>query len=821
MGGLSMKWLHISDIHFNFKGFDTSNVRNKLIEKLEEIGLKIDFILITGDCLYKYGKENFNVDEIASYIKKIAKSCNCNKKNIYICQGNHDLNRDELDRNSLIVSILNGENDFDKSYKKLSKNGSDRFQLLTSKVNNITYESYKVHDPKGQKFRIISLNSCLLSKDKNDYGKLRVCNSYLNKLESAIQNDDKINILIMHHGIDFLEVNDAIKFEHWAEDHYIDMVFTGHTHRSAVQTFDNVYRNIGQFTAGAIVVDDYAVPSFFLCEYEEGYDVSIKLFTYSKDTETWTLDNRSLRKFKTGALTYRLTRVWEKMYNLSANVEDQLMQCKHFINKLNQMYESRYGDTKIYSSNEGGSDNFDVNKIIRSLGAIGVPFEKSLDIASQVVLLITHEDFKTDNDYLSCKELRDVIYDQIISQKADTSNSELMLGCWASRYARKYKRGSEIIITSNNSSTKMNYNYIQQILLKRIFDKITENEAYYLKIYKSELQRMSERILDFFKNMGVFEIREEILESLIIEYITQKPHPWVVNNNKEQLISYHLSQAEEHIERLKNNTSLILAQTEASYHICAAFLIHYNRVIGCTETYPLTVLNNTLNGMNNENNMYNKLPIPKYQIIQLKKDLEKSSLDFTNFTKNINKVYDNIVTRQDVTNDNTVNSLITLWNMLLKMHEYKSLYKIQFGKNSFERIRNIFESGTGFVVKSPLRALPSCFWLEANWVDYEIKQQHLGKQILVCIIDSMSDVDNICKHLFEKNTKGAVDLTELIFAYSTYQHFTKEERNQIRVKFCNKQIKCVFIQEENYSKISDVYNWREILFEVIRISRFS
>ena len=62
---------------------------------------------------------------------------------------------------------------------------------------------------------------------------------------------------------------------------------------------------------------------------------------------------------------------------------------------------------------------------------------------------------------------------------------------------------------------------------------------------------MSERILDFLRNMGIFEVREEVLDSLIIEYITQKPHPWLVHNNSKQLLVYHTHQAEEHINKLK------------------------------------------------------------------------------------------------------------------------------------------------------------------------------------------------------------------------------------------------------------------------------
>lgn len=819
-----MRWLHISDIHFNFKGFENSNVRNKLIEKLKELALKIDFILITGDCIYKYGKEGLDIDEIASYIKDIAKSCGCPKKQIYICQGNHDLNRDDLDRNSLIDSILKGEKDYDFNYENLNKNGNEKFQLLISKVNNDNYESYKVYSPKGKKYRIISLNSCLLSKDNNDFGRLRICNSHLNKIENEIPNDDNINILIMHHGIDFLEAKDAIKFEHWVEDHNIDMVFTGHTHRAAIQTFDNSYRDIEQFTAGAIVVDGYAIPSFSLCEYDGGCEVSIKLFSYSIKTETWINDNDSLRKFKNGSFNYKLARKWGKRFPFPINIEDQLKECKQFIKKLTQMYMDRYGVQKIYSSlnNLDESENFDVNKIIRSLGAIGMPFDKSLDIACEVVTKITQDNFKTNNDYLSCRELRDIIYEQIITQKSDESNSELMLGCWASRYARMYKRESEIIVTTNNAKHKMNYAYIQQDLLKRVFDTITGSETFYLKVFKKEIQRMSERILEFLKNMGIFEIREEILDSLLIEYISQKPHPWVVNGNKEQLLKYHLEQADSHIRVLESKPSLLMAQTEASYHIFAAFLVQYDKVIGCTETYPIAALHDSLKRMNNEENMYNRLPIYKYQVFQLKKDLEMLGVNFISFNKDVTRVYENIVTKQDVTNAKTVTALTSLWKILLKLKEKRTFdIKCYFDK-PIERVRYIFRSGLGFIIKAiTLRTSVPCFLFEPNWMDYEEKQQHLGKQILVCVINNVSDIDEIYKLLLSQKNRNSNNLSEIIFAYSNYESFTKDERSQIRAALHSEHIKCIFIQEENYAQISDLRNWREILFEVIRISKFS
>ena len=103
----------------------------------------------------------------------------------------------------------------------------------------------------------------------------------------------------------------------------------------------------------------------------------------------------------------------------------------------------------------------------------------------------------------------------------------------------------------------------------------------------------------------------------------------------------------------------------------------------------------------------------------------------------------------------------------------------------------------------------------------KLKQQHLGEQALVCVINSISDVDDVHKYLFPDGCEVNSRTTELIFAYNSYKSFTKEDRNAIREKFYGKAIKCIFVQEDNYSMISENQNWREVLFDVIRISRLS
>lgn len=100
-----MKFLHISDLHFNIKNYDSDRMRKQFISDLKRMKLQIDFILITGDILYKYKENATTRNNLVDYIFEIAKSCNCSRKKIYICPGNHDVSRTENARTNIIREI--------------------------------------------------------------------------------------------------------------------------------------------------------------------------------------------------------------------------------------------------------------------------------------------------------------------------------------------------------------------------------------------------------------------------------------------------------------------------------------------------------------------------------------------------------------------------------------------------------------------------------------------------------------------------------------------------------------------------------------------
>lgn len=852
-----MRWLHISDIHFNIKGYDAKSIREKLIVKLKELDLQMDFILITGDSLFKFGKDAWNHKLVIRYIKELANACKCSCKRVYICPGNHDVNREDNARNKLINDIRNGKKDFSDNFSVLCGSGHDRFQIIHKGVTSYDYEAYKVFEPRKNIYRIISIDSCLISKDNEDNQKLQIFNEKIFAIGKKVKCDKKVNILIMHHGIECLELSEARKFQHWVEENNIDIVCCGHTHRAAVNSYDDIRRDIKQFTAGAIVVDDNAIPSFYVCEYTNvKFQIEMSLYTFALKTEEWALDNQLLRKFNNGKYIYELSRhkkmiieneeqnalsfQYQKSYEdisqdnslISDEDDNKTSLLPATINNLQRpeaestqvfevelitRYLNKYGSDRIYSNRHSGYERFDSWKIVDSLVEVGINYTKALKITYAVVREITSNKFQSKDNILSCEELRDAVYNSIINYQISEGESEYEVSCWASRYARKYSRKKEIIvITIHNEQSKLNYDYVKNTLLKYIVDDVTNNQAFYEKIFRNELNRMADDVLSFLKKMEIFEIREDALIEIVSEYITQKPHPWLVNGNRNELIKYHKEQGVNHINDLKfgKNRSLI-TQMEAAYHTCAAFLVQYDDFIGCTETSPITILAKTVNNMSNKNQSISLvLPMLKYQIIQLKKDLENHNIKFSDFSKNINILYKNIVNAQKISLDETKNALIELWNMLIQLE--KPLQKRE-PKTSLERVRYIFTNARGFIVKNNLRELKNCFWVEPNWEEYEICQQRLGKQILVCVLQNVSDVEEIYSYLYLQNGRGTI--TEIVFVLSDYSVFSSVQRKDIRSVFKGKYLRCIFIQEENFKHISETQDWRTLFYRVLQNSK--
>lgn len=294
------KWIVLSDLHMQFNNCNTNTARKKLLDALgrEKEKGDITFMLITGDCMHQHkGK----LDVIKNYILRIADTCGVDQKNIFLCPGNHDINRNNSERKHYINQYRSNNvlPDLD-----ICMGGHGEFNALYNSIKGDFYKPFSVDTVEN--FRVISIDTCLLSIDDKDSGQLAVGFSELSDLCDDIPKDGKINIVIMHHGVEWLKPEDARRFQHWLADNHVCMVFCGHNHAVGVNILTEATKNgdvsehgVLQFTCGAAFSDSYSKPTFLVGEYMENSTANIKLYEY-RDNSEWEIASGILRSFTEG-----------------------------------------------------------------------------------------------------------------------------------------------------------------------------------------------------------------------------------------------------------------------------------------------------------------------------------------------------------------------------------------------------------------------------------------------------------------------------------------------------------------------------------------
>lgn len=327
-----MKWIHLSDIHFNDIKFinqddkleienriNSTTLRKELLDFIEKT--EVDFIVITGDIFY----QNNPSSELIDFCNKLKLICDRNDISIYMTPGNHDVNTRHEKRKSYIGKIEKNffDSDIDKiyGYEKFCK----CYKILTQK----NFENYTIFNNKD--YRIISLNSSLLYESNKELFFAKLYNKKLFDLSEEIKDDNKLNILITHYGIDMLEENDSLHFQSWADKNHIDIVCCGHNHRPSMRTYDYTKNEIKQFTCGTIKSDNYCIPSFYLFDLnQKSWEIKATLYEYSLykgncGTSNWVISNTYSRNYVDGYYYYKIKRKFElllsseykKMVNLT------------------------------------------------------------------------------------------------------------------------------------------------------------------------------------------------------------------------------------------------------------------------------------------------------------------------------------------------------------------------------------------------------------------------------------------------------------------------------------------------------------------------
>ena len=307
----SLKWLHLSDLHFNYNNYNSIVMRQSLLKYIRQLQKEngFDMVFITGDIVYQGGKFD---KEVEKFIGDILKEARVTAENLYIVPGNHDIVRTNLRKTILegIASRNSEQAELDKETLEELKKGQKKFNTFYKKIKGEAYPTKNIHSiTRNLEYNIININTCVTCGRAEEEGSLRILLKNLQQTLNEVENSKAINIAIGHHSIECFHETERDKIINRLIDNNVDIYLCGHTHKPKYHFDTNNYRELPMFVCGGNMVDDFATVGFISGEIDLSTKKgSVTFHSWNNDYEKWDIDVNLGRKVVNGSLKFQLER---------------------------------------------------------------------------------------------------------------------------------------------------------------------------------------------------------------------------------------------------------------------------------------------------------------------------------------------------------------------------------------------------------------------------------------------------------------------------------------------------------------------------------
>ena len=446
-----MKWIHLSDIHFNPNYENnriTKQLREKLISYIKDNEIKADEMFITGDfrnAAIECSDEQTLVDKTIKFIEDIANSVGVtDRTHIHIVPGNHDLERCTL--NPDLDEIRNSYNCCEGAFPpEVYKQLISRFGFYTHIYNNlysendpITLGNLPLHLSKCYKdYALVYLNTAISCGNDNDRGALVIGNIELyEQLEYIKSQNPTLPIIVLaHHSSELFNPEEKDVIQNIFLDYNVLLYLCGDAHKISCRKINDVL----EYTTGCMTYQS-DVHITFACGELLNNNHEIKSYFWDSHTLQWGIYDQFNQHYKriskkeqslTFPALFSLDDAWfdeqnktqianlGQRYSPEVNVETNLAQDFNYVSK-NNFFKNEFAkksDAVIQNLHKAKNDKIKllVQKLTDKITGLNLSIEAETEfnevssLAGELVEIIKHE-ISADNtnaNYLRsiCNEL--------------------------------------------------------------------------------------------------------------------------------------------------------------------------------------------------------------------------------------------------------------------------------------------------------------------------------------------------------------------------------------------------------------------------------
>ena len=264
---MRIKWLHLSDIHFNYKNYESHSLREDFLKRIQSLDQSEPFthLFITGDVLYGNAKAD---EETIMFVKKLMNIMGLTKQSVFIIPGNHD--HDRTITQEVLKTLFDGKSAEEHSSAIDDMKGENVSDLLKSHTNfndacsrifeESDYSWTKPHFITNQDgVSVINVNTSWLDTDSSsdsDYLRIGTRLLQMELSENESQLNQNLNIAIGHHTLGDLIPEERKRALDQFKRRNIGIYFCGHRHKPKIEYYDKY--DVLEFVAPGGYHDGYS-----------------------------------------------------------------------------------------------------------------------------------------------------------------------------------------------------------------------------------------------------------------------------------------------------------------------------------------------------------------------------------------------------------------------------------------------------------------------------------------------------------------------------------------------------------------------------------